>query len=211
LRLVAALPRGGGAGQQQPALFFARCALHRLLPLARAQLLAALNEALGTPARPPTLPLAALTGVLRLGSGGGGGLGEGATGSAGQGAGAGAGASGGGGGEGEPAWFRAARFAAQLGLQVVQGGSGAPCAASSLIELRRAWAGGEAGAEAAAGALGVVLNKSLRLALGGSGSSSDEALRALVALAPLREDAEFFPASACGARSPGALADLISA
>ena len=200
LRLVAALPRGCAEQQrQQPALFFSRCALHRLLPLARAQLLAALNEALGTPARPPTLPLAALTGVLRLTSGGGGGLGEGA--------GVGAGA----GGEGEPAWFRAARFAAQLGLQVLQGGSGAPCAASSLFELRRAWAGGEAGAEAAVGALGVVLNKSLRLALGGSGSSSDEALRALVALAPLREDFDFFPASACGARSPGALADLISA
>jgi hypothetical protein len=213
LRLVAALPRGGGAGQQQPALFFARCALHRLLPLARAQLLAALNEALGTPARPPTLPLSVLTGVLRLGSGGGGGLGEGATGSAGQGAGAGAGASSGGGGEGEPAWFRAARFAAQLGLQVVQGGgSAAPCGAGSLFELRRAWAAGEAGAQPAAGSLGVVLNKSQRLALGGGGGGGgDEALRALVALAPLREDADFFPASACGARSPGALADLISA
>ena len=88
---------------------------------------------------------------------------------------------------------------------------GGPSGLSAAVSLRRAWAAGEAGAQPAAGSLGVVLNKSQRLALGGGGGGGDEALRALVALAPLREDADFFPASACGARSPGALADLISA
>jgi uncharacterized membrane protein YgcG len=231
LRLVAAL--GGACAAEaaapapapSPALFFARCALHRLVPLARAQLLAAVNDALGTPARPPTLPLAAVTAALHCGCGGGSAaLGSGASGGAIGGAGSscvsgGSGSGSSGGGQGEPAWFRAARFAAQLGLSVVEAvpsggacaGGSVPCPAGRLFELRVAWGRGDAGAPEAVGALGVVLNKATRLALGGSPCSSEDALRAAVALTPLREDADFFPLGACGARTVGALVDLINA
>jgi hypothetical protein len=206
LRGAAAL--APGVGGRAPAALFARCALHRLLPHARHHLLQALNDALGTPAQPPTLPLAALGAALGFRDGG-----------AARGAGGAAAAE-----AAEPAWFRAARFAAQLGLEVREGA--APCPASRLFELRQAWEGAARGEEEGGGsaqasvrALGCVLNKATRLHVaagagsGGGGEGSErareQALRAHVALAPLREDEGVLPEHACGARTAAPLAELI--
>lgn len=66
IRLLEALPCAPAP------VLFARCALHRLLPLARANLLQALNDALGVP-RQALLPVPALQVALGFRGGGGGG------------------------------------------------------------------------------------------------------------------------------------------
>jgi hypothetical protein len=202
LRRAGALPPG------EP-LF--RAALHPLLPLARARLLAALNEAV-----PRALPFPvaaaeralAFTGGSRSALGGGeGGGGEG---------------SGGGGGltvEDEPPWFRAARFAAQLRVEVRLGGEGGgqPAAAEDLFSLLREWravpragAAGEAGerVRAAVAALALHFNKAAPLpARPEEAAAADVKLR--VALCPLREDA--FLGAAAGCSTAGGLEPFINA
>ena len=195
-------PPGAQQQQQQqqppprpPAVLCALCALHRHLPLARARLLQALCEALGVPpARPPVLQLGALQAALGFSSGSAAGPGQ-QQGSSGV--------------EGEPGWFRAARFVAQLGVEVRQGG-GEAASASWLWELRAQWARGEQGAQLAAAGLGAVMSKATRLPLGGrEGMQQAEALRAAVALAPAREDG-FLPPQAQGASAVGALLEVIN-
>jgi hypothetical protein len=180
IRLLEALPCAPAP------VLFARCALHRLLPLARANLLQALNDALGVP-RQALLPVPALQVALGFRGGGGGG------------------------GGGEPAWFQTARFLVQLGMEVREGGDGgARCPLGRLGELLRGAAA--AGGREEVVALTAVLSKASPLQCLGQGPAAvprEAALKAQAALAPLREDA-FLPLAAAGAPSVGALLDLIN-
>jgi hypothetical protein len=188
LRLAGAVPGG------EPLL---RAALHPLLPLARARLLAALNDAVP---RALPFPLAAAARALAFSDGS-----RAAPGAGGAGAAA----------EEEPAWFRAARFAAQLRVEVRLGGGsdGRPATAEDLLALLRAWlapAGGspDTAAQADVDAITLHFNKAAPLpARPEEAAFADVRLR--VALLPLREDA--FLGAAAGCVSAAALGDAINA
>jgi hypothetical protein len=187
------------AGGMPPGEPIFRAALHPLLPLARARLLAALNEAVP---RALPFPLAAAERALAF---------TGGSRSA-------AGGRRSGGSEGapphieeEPPWFRAARFAVQLRVEV-RGEGGAPTTADGLFALLREWlAAGEGASErtrAAVAALALHFNKAAPLPLRPEEAAGAD-LKLRVALCPLREDA--FLGSAAGAASAAALESAINA
>ena len=213
LRLAGAFPA------EEPIL---RAALHPLLPLARARLLAALNEAV--PKALP-FPLAAVERALAFSGGSRSALGAGGSGGGGSGGGGGGGGDSGNTGaphaEEEPSWFRAARFAVQLRVEVRlasegEGAAGPPATASDLFRLLGEWRGAAGGADGeAAGrvregvaAIALHFNKAAPLpARPEEAAAADLKLR--VALCPLREDA--FLGGAAGCASVAALEKIVNA
>jgi len=97
-----------------------------------------------------------------------------------------------------------------LGLEVQEASTpqAPPCTAARIFELLRAWANG--GSHEEGDGLAVALNKAVRLPLDFRAAAEHAALKALIALAPLREDSSFFPASAIGASTLAPLSGMVN-